>query len=101
MEEWQGCIAKGHACGTWVAPSVKHPTFDVSLGYDLTVCEFEPCVRLCADSGEPAWDSVSPSLCFLTTCSLAFSLSLKRKKERKKERRKKEKKGKGTCMQNV
>ena len=53
MEEWQGCIAKGHACGTWVAPSVKHPTFDVSLGYDLTVCEFEPVSGSVLTAGSP------------------------------------------------
>ena len=49
--------------GTWVAQSVKHLTLDFGSGHDLMVCEFEPCVRLCADSEEPAWDSLSPSLC--------------------------------------
>ena len=33
--------------GAWVARSVKH---------------LKPCVRLCADGVEPAWDSLSPSL---------------------------------------
>ena len=42
-----------------MAQSVKHLTF--SSGHDLTVCDFEPCVRLCDDSLEPALDSVSPS----------------------------------------
>ena len=40
--------------GTWVALLVKCPTPDVSLGYDLKVPEFGPCVELCADSVEPA-----------------------------------------------
>ena len=39
--------------GTWVAQSVKHLTLDVGSGCDHTVCEFEPCIRLCADSSEP------------------------------------------------
>ena len=48
--------------GAWVAQLVK----------DLTVREFEPRVGLCTDSTEPAWDSVSLSLC----PSPALSLSL-------------------------
>ena len=35
--------------GAWVAWSVKRPTLDLGSGHDLTVCEFEPCIRLCAD----------------------------------------------------
>ena len=56
---------------------VKHPTLDLSSGPDLTVHEFEPRVRLCADGLEPAWDSVSPSLSsppwFMHTCSYFLS----------------------------
>ena len=61
---------KPHTWGTWVAQSVKHPTLGLGLGQDLTVCEFEPHIGLCADGAEPAWNSVSPSdlpllvLCF-------------------------------------
>ena len=33
-----------------------------SSRHDLMVHEFEPCVGLCADSVEPAWDSLSSSL---------------------------------------
>ena len=40
--------------GIWVAQLVKHPTHDFGSGHDLTVPEFEPCIRLCADSAEPA-----------------------------------------------
>ena len=46
-------------------------------GHDLMVCGFQPCVRLCAGSLEPAWDSVSLSLCpSLLALSLSLSLSL-------------------------
>ena len=51
--------------GAWVPQSVKCLPLDFSSGYDLTVCEMEPCIRLCIDSAEPAWeawDSLSPSL---------------------------------------
>ena len=44
--------------GAWVAQSIKCPTFDFS-GHDFMVHEFEPHIRLCADSVEPAWDSLS------------------------------------------
>ena len=33
-----------------MAQSVKHRILDFSSGHDLMVCEFEPCVGLCADS---------------------------------------------------
>ena len=50
-------------------------------GHDLTVHGFEPRIKLCADSLEPALDSVSPSLSALpplVVClSLSFSLSQK------------------------
>ena len=49
--------------GAWVAQQVKCPTLGLSSGHDLMVCEFELHVGLCTDSTEPAWDSVSPSLC--------------------------------------
>ena len=42
--------------GTWVAQSIKQPTFDFNSGHDLTVHEMkiQPHVGLCADSMEPA-----------------------------------------------
>ena len=46
---------------TWVAHLVKCPTTDFGSGRDLTVCEFQPHIRLCANSLEPAWDCLSPS----------------------------------------
>ena len=39
--------------------SVKRQTLDFGSGHDLTVCEIEPHIGLCADSVEPAWDSLS------------------------------------------
>ena len=42
--------------GHWVAQSGKHPTLA------LIVRKFEPHIGLCADSMEPAWNPLSPSL---------------------------------------
>ena len=47
---------------TFVVQSVKHPTLDFDSGHGLMVCEIKPHIGLCADSAEPAWDSVSFSL---------------------------------------
>ena len=52
---------------------------DFGSGHDLTVHEFEPPVGLCADSSEPASDSVSPSLS--APSLLVLSLSLKKKEK--------------------
>ena len=52
-----------------MAQLVKCPMLDLGSGHDLMVHEFEPCVGLCADSTESAWDSFSLSL------SLSLSLS--------------------------
>ena len=60
--------------GTWVAQLVKRPILDFSSGHDLTVCEFEPHIRLFTDSVEPAWDSLSP---LSVPPLLILSLSLK------------------------
>ena len=51
--------------------SIKHSTFGFGSGPDLLVCEFEPCVGLCADSEKPAWDSLCPSPAH--TCALSVS----------------------------
>ena len=56
-----GCVPLRLPWGAWGAPSVKPLTPDFSSGHDLTVFEMEPCVRLCDDTVEPAWDSLSPS----------------------------------------
>ena len=59
-----------------MAQSVKRPTLDFGSGRDLAVGEFKPCVRLCADSSEPASDSLSPSLSAPPLLALFLSLSL-------------------------
>ena len=53
-----------------MAQSVKHLTLDLSSGHDLIVRGIEPHVGLCADSSEPAWDSLS-----LSAPALSLSLS--------------------------
>ena len=55
---------------------VKRPILDLGSGQDLTVHVFEPCIRLCVDDVEAAWDSASPVLCPSPTCVHAVSLSL-------------------------
>ena len=63
--------------GAWVAQLVKHLVMSqFGSGHDLTVRGFKPCVRLCADSSEPAAasDPVSPSLS--TPLLLAICLAL-------------------------
>ena len=62
--------------GAWVAQSVEWPTLDFGSGHDLTVCEFEPHVGLCADSSEPGACfefCVSLSLPFPCSCSVSRS----------------------------
>ena len=60
-----------------MAQSVKHLALDFSLGHDLMVHEFDSHMGLRADSAEPAWDFLSPSLCPSLAHVLCFSLSLK------------------------
>ena len=76
MEERKLLAKSGLFQGTWMAQSVEHPTLDFGSGHGLMVCEFEPHVGLCADSGEPAWDSLSAPLLLVRTHSLSLSLSL-------------------------
>ena len=59
-----------------MAQWVKRSTLDFGSGHDLTVPEFEPCIRLCTDSEVPVWDFLSPSLCPSPALSLSLSLSL-------------------------
>ena len=66
IARWLRVCEVGHegnlSWGAGVAQSVKRLTLDFGSGHDLTVHEFEPCIGLCSDSEEPAWDSLSPSL---------------------------------------
>ena len=78
-----GCIShsvlgagKSEICRAGVAQSVKHLTLDFSLGHDLRIHGIEPHVGVCADSAEPAWDSVSlPSLSATPLLVLSLFLS--------------------------
>ena len=54
--------------GTWVAQLVKHPSLDFGSGHDLMVPEIKPHFGFCADSAEPTWDYLSPSLSDLLAC---------------------------------
>ena len=45
-----------------MAQPVTYLTAGSGPSHDLTVCEFKPRIGLCADSAEPAWDSLSPIL---------------------------------------
>ena len=73
--------------GTWVARSVKRLTLDFGSGHDLTVRGTEPHIRLCSDSKEPAWGSLSLSLSLSHStpsrllCTRARALSLKKQKQ--------------------
>ena len=62
--------------GAWRAQSVKPPTFDFGSAHDLTVYEFKPCIKVHANSTEPAWDALSPSLSASPPLMHALSLSL-------------------------
>ena len=44
-----------------MAQSVEHPALNFGSGHGLEVCGIEPPIRLCTDSAELAWDSLSPS----------------------------------------
>ena len=65
--------AHGGAPGWLSRSSIRILVF--SSGHDLPVCEFEPRFGLCADSLEPAWDSLSPSLFAPPLGPLSLSLS--------------------------
>ena len=61
--------------GAWVAQSVKGLTLGFSSGHDLTVCVMGPHLGLCADSAEPAWDSLSLPLSASPPLMCSVSLS--------------------------
>ena len=45
-----------------MALSVKHLILDLGLSHALGDHEIKPCIQLCPDGAEPAWDSLSLSL---------------------------------------
>ena len=59
---WMLCLKVEGPWGIWVVQLVKHLTLDFGSGHDLAVHEIEPCIGLCTDSVETAWDSLSSSL---------------------------------------
>ena len=71
--------------GAWVVQSVKPLTLDFGSSYDLTAYRFKPHVSLCADSVEPVWDSLSPSLSACPLLTLAVSLKMNKIKPKSKE----------------
>ena len=68
-------VKKCKGRGAWVAQSVKHPTLNCGSGPDLTVRGIEPHVGLCADSAEPAWNSLFLSLSLSAPPPLMLSIS--------------------------
>ena len=45
--------------GTWLAQSFKLQALDFSSGHGLGDREIEPCIGLCTNMAEHAWDSLS------------------------------------------
>ena len=56
------CKIQVHSGAPGWLSQLSAPTFGFSSGHDLSVCGFESCVGLCAESTEPAWGTLSPSL---------------------------------------
>ena len=59
-----------------MAQLVECLTLDLGSGHGLTVCEIKPHVGLCADSVEPAWDSLSLSVSAPPLHARALSLKI-------------------------
>ena len=55
---------------------VKRPTLDFGSEHDLMVHEIDPHIRLCAESPERAWDSLSLSLSLSLSAPHPLVLSL-------------------------
>ena len=70
-------LIKKYWKGRLGAQSVKRSILGLGSGHRLMVCEFEPHVGLCADSEEPARDSLSPLLSASPLLMLSLPLSLK------------------------
>ena len=67
---------KNFGWGAWVAQSVKPPALDFGSGHHLAVRGIKPrVVGLFADSTEPTWDYLYPSLSAPPLLALSFSLS--------------------------
>ena len=59
-----------------MAQLVKHLTLDFGSGHNLRVLESKPHIRLCADSTDSAWDSLSapPQLMHVLFLSVKISI---------------------------
>ena len=55
--------------------SVSIRLFDFGSVRDLTFCGFKPSIGLCAESGEPAWESLSLLFCPFPVHVVSLSLS--------------------------
>ena len=67
-------IKKENWC-TYMAHLVKCPALGFGLSHDLKVREFKPCIGLCTDRIEPAWDSLSLPLPSSHACTLSLKIS--------------------------
>ena len=56
-----------------MAQLVKWLTLGLGSGHDLMVGDFEPCMGFCANSVQPAWDSVFLSLHPSSALSIALN----------------------------
>ena len=59
--------------GAWVTQSVRCPALGFSLGHDLMVCGFQPCVGLCTDTMKPTWDPLLLPLFLPHLCCFCLS----------------------------
>ena len=72
-------ISNGQPGGAWVTQSVKCPLLISAQVMISWFREFQPHIGLCADSVEPAWDSLSLLfLCPYPTRTLSLSLKIKK-----------------------
>ena len=65
-----------------MAQLVERLPLGFGSGHDLIVSGFKPLIGICADSAEPAWDSLSPPLSVPTLLVLSLSQNELKKKKR-------------------
>ena len=67
--------------GAWAVQLIKHPTLGFGSGHDLQLREIKSHIRVCADSVETAWDSLSLAPPAVLALSLNINKHFKKKKE--------------------